>query len=91
MPQVSDGALSGTVGQGKRVEAIRINLTGTVANQYDIYYQVHCQDVGWMGWAKNGEKAGTAGYSRRLEGIRIVLVAKNGAAPGSTANCFIEK
>lgn len=88
---VSNGAMSGTQGQSLRLEAIQIRLTGDAANQYDIYYQVHSQDVGWMGWAKNGEKAGTAGYSRRLEGIRIVLVAKNGAAPGSTANCFIEK
>ena len=88
---VSNGVMSGTQGQSLRLEAIQIRLTGDAANQYDIYYQVHSQDVGWMGWAKNGEKAGTAGYSRRLEGIRIVLVAKNGAAPGSTENCFMQK
>lgn len=88
---VSNDAMSGTSGRGLRLEAIQIRLTGQAAEQYDIYYQVHAEDVGWMGWAKNGEQAGTAGYGRRLEGIKIVLVAKGGAAPGSTENCFLKK
>jgi len=91
MNAVSDGALSGTSGQAKRLEAIRISLNGEIANQYDVYYRVHAQDIGWMGWAKNGESAGTAGLSSRLECIQIVLVGKGGAAPGSTANVFIQK
>ena len=37
---------------------IQIRLTGEAAEKYDIYYRVHCQDDGWLGWAKNGEKAG---------------------------------
>ncbi|MDD4698698.1 MAG: serine protease, partial [Oscillospiraceae bacterium] len=51
----------------------------------------HVQDYGWMGWAKNGEIAGSAGFSYRLECIQIVLVLKGGAAPGTTANAFIQK
>lgn len=74
-----------------RLEAIQIKLTGEMANKYDIYYRVHAQNFGWMGWAKNGESAGTAGYSYRLEGIQIKLVKKGGAAPGSTANTYKEK
>ncbi|WP_284036350.1 glucosaminidase domain-containing protein [Neobacillus sp. 114] len=81
---VSDGALSGTSGESKRLEAIQINLTGEMAQHYDIYYRVHAQDYGWLDWAKNGQSAGTQGLSRRLEAIEIVLVAKDGAAPGST-------
>lgn len=80
--------LSGTTGQARRLEAIQIQLTGEAANQYDVYYRVHAQNLGWMGWAKNGEKAGTSGYSYRLEGIQIKLVPKGGSAPGSTKNCF---
>jgi len=60
-----------------------------VATQYDVYYRVHAQDYGWLGWAKNGENAGTAGLSKRLEGIEIVLVAKNGAAPGDTTRAYV--
>ncbi len=81
---VSDGAMSGTSGKSKRLEAIEIRLTGELANRYDVYYRVHCQEYGWMGWAKNGERSGSAGYSRRLEGIQIVLVKKGNPAPGAS-------
>ena len=62
-----------------------------MAKRYDVYYRVHCQRIGWMGWAKNGQMAGTAGYSYRLEGLEIVLVEKGGKAPGKTADCFRQK
>ena len=86
-----NGAISGTSGQSKRLEAIRINLTGEMAKHYDVYYRVHAQGFGWMGWAKNGQAAGTAGYSYRLEAIQIQLVPKGEAAPGSTNNAFRQK
>ncbi len=78
-----NGQMAGTNGEAKRLEAICINLTGEMAEKYDIYYRVHAQSYGWLGWAKNGAPAGTAGYGKRLEGIQIVLVPKNGAAPGN--------
>ena len=52
---------------------------------------MHAQTYGWLGWAKNGEKAGTEGLAKRLEAIQIVLVEKGGAALGSTNNFFIKK
>ena len=76
-----DGQMAGTSGRAKRLEAIRIALTGEMAEHYDVYYRVHAQTYGWLAWAKNGEAAGTAGLSKRLEGIQIVLVPKGGAAP----------
>ncbi len=76
-----NGEMSGTNGEAKRLEAICIDLTGEMAEHYDIYYRVHAQSFGWLGWAKNGEESGTAGYAKRLEGIQIVLVPKGGAAP----------
>ena len=76
-----DGDMSGTSGEAKRLEAIRIALTGEMAEHYDVYYRVHAQSFGWLGWAKNGEAAGTAGLAKRLEGIQIVLVPKGGNAP----------
>ena len=82
---------SGTSGQSKRLEAIRIKLTDELAENYDIYYRVHAQSFGWLGWAKNGESAGTEGYSYRLEAIQIQLVKKGGSAPGSTSNCFYKR
>jgi hypothetical protein len=85
---VSDGAMSGTTGQAKRLEAIQIRLTGEMASRYDVWYHVHAQTFGWMGWAKNGDSAGTEGYSKRLEAIEIVLMPKGAAAPGATADAF---
>ena len=78
-----NGEMSGTSGEAKRLEAICIDLTGEMAEKYDIYYRVHAQSFGWLGWAKNGEESGTAGYAKRLEGIQIVLVPKGGAAPAN--------
>ncbi len=76
-----DGEMAGTSGESKRLEAICITLTGEMAEHYDIYYRVHAQTYGWLGWASNGAPAGTAGLSKRLEGIQIVLVPKGDGAP----------
>ena len=76
-----DNALTGTEHQSKRLEAIRIKLSGLISEQYDVYYRVHAQNYGWLGWAKNGEVAGSLGYSKRLEAIEIKLVKKGEEEP----------
>ncbi|MBQ9043492.1 MAG: InlB B-repeat-containing protein [Eggerthellaceae bacterium] len=91
-----NGEMSGTSGRALRLEAIEIRLTGEMAEHYDVYYRVHAQKVGWMGWAKNGEPAGTAGYAYRLEGINIVLVPKGGTPPSispasATSTAFMDR
>ena len=68
-----------------------MRLTGEMAKRYDVYYRTHCQNVGWTGWAKNGNPSGTAGYSYRMEAVQIRLVPKGGAAPGSTARSFYQR
>jgi uncharacterized protein YjdB len=72
---VADGATSGTSGQSKRLEAIRISLYN---QKYSggITYRVHSQTYGWMKWVKNGTLAGTVGQSKRLEAIQIKLTGK---------------
>lgn len=91
----SNGVMSGTSGKSLRLEAIQIRLTGEMANRYDVYYQVHAENFGWLAMAKNGEQSGTAGYAYRLEGIRILLVKKGDPAPagaaGTQAQAFYEK
>ena len=71
----ANGAVSGTTGQAKRLEAINISLTG---NQYkgSIEYSTHVQDYGWMTKVMDGELSGTVGESKRLEGIRISLTGE---------------
>src|SRR5699024_572440 len=61
-----NGALSGTTGKSLRLEAIQIRLTGNMAKYFDIYYRVHAQQYGWLGWAKNGASAGTRSEERRV-------------------------
>ena len=77
MNEVSNGMMSGTSGQAKRLEAIRIRLKGEIANHYNICYRVHAQTYGWLSWAWNGDSAGTSGLGKRLEAIQIVLVKKD--------------
>jgi uncharacterized protein YjdB len=68
----SNGAMSGTSGESKRLEGIELFLSGT---QYSggIKYKTHVQDYGWQGWSYDGEMSGTQGESKRLEGICIEL------------------
>ena len=66
----------GTKGESRRLEAFSIELKGDLAEQYDVYYRVHAQNVGWLGWASNGDLAGTAHKSLRLEAVEIVFVEK---------------
>lgn len=86
-----NGEPSGTTGQSKKIEAIRIFLTGEEKEKYDVYYQVKAQDFGWLDFGKNGEDAGTAGRNLRLEAIKIMIQKKGTAAPGATATPFISK
>ena len=92
---VENGDTSGTSGESLRLEAIEIELTGADADLFDVYYQVHAQNVGWMNLAKNGERAGTAGFGRRLEGIRIQVVPKDMAptilSEPDVTDAFIDK
>ncbi len=70
---VYDGSKSGTEGQRKRLEAIKIALQNQL---YDgnIEYRTHIQKIGWeTTWSKNGEQSGTSGKSLRLEAIQIRL------------------
>ena len=84
------GEIAVTTGEAKRLEAVQIELTGELAEQYDIYYRTHGQSYGWLGWAKNGELAGTEGLSKRMEAMQIVLVEKGGIAPGETKGAFVK-
>ena len=73
----SNGELSGTEGQSKRLEAIKINLKNVIPGA-SIEYRTHVQDIGWQEWKSNGELSGTEGQSKRLEAIEIKLKNAHG-------------
>lgn len=60
----------GTVGESKRLEAVRIRCTKNTTGK-KLKYQVHVQTYGWQAVCDEGETAGTTGVSKRLEAIRI--------------------
>lgn len=67
----TDGTSSGTSGQSKRLEGIKIKTGGSING--GVSYKTHVQDIGWQDWVQNGELAGTSGQSKRLEAIQIKL------------------
>jgi len=70
---VSNGYFSGTTGQSKRLEAVKINLLGIAGG---IEYCTHVQDIGWMDWSADGSMSGTTAQSKRLEAIKIRLTGE---------------
>lgn len=76
---VSDGSISGTSGEGKRLEAISIKVNNAQLNNISggIAYATHVQTYGWsQGWKYNGAASGTRGEGKRLEAIRIQLTGQ---------------
>ena len=64
--------MSGTSGQAKRLEGIRIQLENQDYSG-SISYRTHVQDIGWQDFVSNGEMSGTSGQAKRLEAIQIKL------------------
>ena len=68
----TNGEASGTEGQARRLEAIKINVNNITPGA-SIEYRTHVQSNGWQDWKRNGELSGTSGESKRLEAIEITL------------------
>ena len=67
----ANGEVSGTQGEGRRLEAIKIILPD---HNDSLQYQVHVQNIGWMDYVSGGEIAGTTGQAKRIEALRIRLL-----------------
>ncbi len=65
-----NGAVSGSIGQSLRMEAIEIRISGISGS---VQYRTHVQNIGWQSWKSNGAIAGTTGQSLRIEAIEIKL------------------
>lgn len=63
----------GTVGEGKRLEAIKIDVTtlpGYLVGKV-LRYKVHLEGTGWTKTCKQGQWCGTRGKGKRIEAVRI--------------------
>ena len=66
-----DGELSGTQGQSKQLEALKIELSSIIDG--GIVYKAHVQNDGWQLFVGDGVQSGTIGQNKRLEAIQIQL------------------
>ena len=39
-----------------------------------MWYRVHSQTFGWLGWARDGADAGTTGLSKRAEAVELQVL-----------------
>ena len=73
-PPISNGEIAGAIGEGLRMEAIRIYMTDGARNM--IQYCAHVENYGWLDWQYSGGIAGTVGRNLRLEAVRIRLLPR---------------
>ncbi|AZP04943.1 glucosaminidase domain-containing protein [Jeotgalibaca ciconiae] len=78
----------GNVGKSLRMEALKINLTGNNAKNYDIFYRTYSESIGWSAWAKNGEAAGTEGYAKKIQSLEIKLAWKGDNPVNTSGTAF---
>ena len=67
-----DEETSGTTGQNKKVEAVKMRLVNA-PEDLKIKYRAYVQDQGWQDWAYDGEISGTTGDNKKIYGIRVEL------------------
>jgi len=70
---VKDGSEAGTVGEGRRVEAIRVELVGETG-ETGIRYRTHLSGQGWLDWATGGGESGAPKQKRAVEAFEIELL-----------------
>lgn len=85
----ADGVENGGASAEKPLEAIAMELTGSSAASYDLYYKVY-QNGSWTDWAVNGATAGTEGAGLRVDGIKASITAKDAGAPAETASSTVD-
>lgn len=74
--QVADEALSESDNENDSliIEAIKIELTGSEAQNYNIYYRTHIADYGWTSYSNDGEASGSEGYNKPIEAIDVIIL-----------------
>lgn len=84
----SDGQQVAGSSDGRQIEGVKIELSGEIAQVYDIWYQVYTAETGWSGWASNGDAAGSEGLGAGIRSLAVRLLPKGAVPPGSTDNAY---
>lgn len=72
---VSDAKEAGDITGDMHLEAVAMELTGELAQHYDVLYSV-LQNNEWTDWVKNGEEAGQSGVGLRMDGLKMSIVKR---------------
>lgn len=75
MNNVTDGALSGSVGYDLPLEALKITF-GNNSIEGSVQYRVHMRNKGWGPWINSGSIAGTTGQVTPLEAFEVKLTGQ---------------
>ena len=70
-----NGKMSGTRGEGRRLEALQMKVSGD--KKLGIRYKAYVEGSGWQTFRKNGVTAGTTGTGKRIEAIKVELTGAN--------------
>lgn len=73
----TDGEISGTTGEDRKVEAISIELTNAPEGAH-VEYSTHVENIGWTDYVRDGEVSGVLGQGLKIESIKIRLVGLDG-------------
>lgn len=77
---VENFAEAGATDTDMPLEAVKMMLTGELAEHYDIYYSVF-QNGAWTELVMNGEVAGAEGQGLRVDGVRAAIREKGAGVP----------
>lgn len=70
----SNGSTSGTTGQSRRLEALRVTLPNS--EDLGIEYRSHVQNEGWQDWVSDGSVSGTTGKGLQIEAVELKLTGE---------------
>lgn len=70
----SNGSTSGTTGQSRRLEALRVTLPNS--EDLGIEYRSHVQNEGWQDWVSDGSVSGTTGKGFQIEAVELKLTGE---------------
>lgn len=76
-PPLGNGEIVGAIGEGLRMEALRISMLDGSKNM--VQYCAHIQNYGWLDWQYSGGIAGSVGRELRMEAVKIRLLPKYAA------------
>jgi hypothetical protein len=81
-PWVRGGTFVGSKGKGRRLEGFAIELTGTDASRYDVYYIAHLHETGNTQWYKNGQFCGTRRGGIPVQAIAVFIADRSAPTRG---------